>query len=256
MKRAFSILLLFSLLALLALPVSAAGITVSYNGSAMRVESVLKNGTTYVPLRTFCDEIGGCKISWNNSTRQATVSGECSMTVTAGTRSARCAGTNVTLSAPSYIAGGSLWVPIRALAAALECGIGWTQRTQTVSLDPGGFIWLARIIQAEAGLESYAGKIAVGNVVLNRVNSSEFPNSIYNVIFDSSYGGQFTPVINGTINCTPSAESYAAARACLAGESTAGKSLYFFNPTTSTRQGWIEQNCTLCASIGSHVFYA
>jgi len=204
----------------------------------------------------FCDSLRGCTISWNASARRATVSGTCAMTVTADYRSAICGGANVKLTGPCYIAGGNLWVPVRAFAASLGCEIGWNQRTQGVTLTPGGLYWLARIIHAEAGAEPYSGKIAVGNVVLNRVASDQFPDTIHDVIFDSSYGGQFTPVSNGTINCTPSAESTAAARACLAGENTAGRSPYFLNPETSTRAAWIEDNCDVYASIGNHAFYA
>ncbi len=73
--------------------------------------------------------------------------------------------------------------------------------------------WLARIIEAEAGGEPYKGKVAVGNVILNRVKSKDFPNTIYNVIFE--YFGnipQFSPVQEGTIYNTPSKESMNAAK--------------------------------------------
>lgn len=67
--------------------------------------------------------------------------------------------------------------------------------------------WLARIISAESRGESLDGKIAVGNVVLNRVASSDFPDTIYGVIFDDRWGGQFEPVRNGTIYQTPTEDS-------------------------------------------------
>ena len=68
---------------------------------------------------------------------------------------------------------------------------------------PDEVLWLSRIIIAESRGESLLGQIAVGNVVLNRVKSRDFPNTIYGVIFDRKYGVQFTPVANGTIYNTP-----------------------------------------------------
>ena len=59
--------------------------------------------------------------------------------------------------------------------------------------------WLSRIISAESRGEPLIGQIAVGNVVLNRVRSSAFPNTVWGVIFDRKWGVQFSPVSNGTI---------------------------------------------------------
>ena len=76
----------------------------------------------------------------------------------------------------------------------------------------GAVMWLSRIIYAEANTEPLLGKIAVGNVIMNRVNSSEFPDTIYSVIFDKNYGIQFTPVANGSIYNDANAECERAAR--------------------------------------------
>ena len=89
--------------------------------------------------------------------------------------------------------------------------------------------WLSRIICAEAGGESLAGQVAVGNVVLNRVDSDEFPNTIHEVIFDRKHAVQFEPVSNGTVYNEPTETSVQAAKLALQGVNTAGKSLYFFN---------------------------
>ncbi len=115
--------------------------------------------------------------------------------------------------------------------------------------------WLARIIEAEAGGEPYKGKIAIGNVILNRVNSKEFPNTIYNVIFEY-YGSipQFSPVADGTIYNTPSQESINAAKDAINGARPVGNSTYFFNPN-KTAGTWIVKNKTYVTKIGEHVFY-
>ncbi len=121
--------------------------------------------------------------------------------------------------------------------------------------DADTLYWLSRIIHAEAGAESYEGKVAVGNVVLNRVDSSAFPNSVWGVIFDYYQGiPQFSPVADGTIYNTPSADSIKAAKAALAGERPVGAATYFFNPAKSAGS-WIVQNKTYVKRIGNHVFY-
>lgn len=116
--------------------------------------------------------------------------------------------------------------------------------------------WLARIIEAEAGAEPYNGKVAVGNVILNRVKSNEFPNTIYGVIFEY-YGSipQFSPVADGTIYNTPSEESMNAAKDALNGAKPVGNSTYFFNPAKAAGS-WIVKNKTYVTRISGHTFYA
>ena len=114
--------------------------------------------------------------------------------------------------------------------------------------------WLSRIISAESRGETLTGQIAVGNVVLNRVKSAEFPNSIPAVIFDRKHDVQFTPVSNGTVYLPPTAQSVEAAKRALSGESTAGRAMYFYAPALS--QGvWINANRTYLMTIGCHRFY-
>ncbi|SHE54925.1 N-acetylmuramoyl-L-alanine amidase [Tissierella praeacuta DSM 18095] len=117
-------------------------------------------------------------------------------------------------------------------------------------------LWLARIIEAEAGGESYKGKVAVGSVILNRVNSKEFPNTIYGVIFEY-YGKipQFSPVAEGTIYNNPSQDSIKAAKDALSGAKPVGNSTYFFNPSKAAGT-WIVKNKTYVTKIGGHSFYA
>ncbi len=115
--------------------------------------------------------------------------------------------------------------------------------------------WLSRIIHAEAGAESYNGKVAVGNVILNRVNSDLFPSTVKGVIFEYFQGiPQFSPVEEGTIYNNPSEESIQAARDALNGVRPVGSCTYFFNPDKSAGQ-WIVNNKTYVTRIGNHVFY-
>ena len=111
--------------------------------------------------------------------------------------------------------------------------------------------WLSHIINAESGNQPLTGKIAVGNVVLNRVASPRFPDTVYEVIFQK---GQFSPVANGSINLTPNAESVIAAKLCLDGANTVGNAIYFLNPRVSPNS-WAARNRTHVATIGAHAFY-
>ena len=98
------------------------------------------------------------------------------------------------------------------------------------------------------------GKVAVGNVVLNRVKSDEYPNTIYSVIFDKKFGVQFQPVENGSIYNEAVQGAYLAAKLCLEGYNVVGECKYFLNPDKATNF-WITQNKKYFSTIGSHDFY-
>ncbi|MDR7241307.1 cell wall hydrolase [Priestia megaterium] len=108
---------------------------------------------------------------------------------------------------------------------------------------------LARLVQAEAKGEPYAGKVAVATVVLNRVDSDSFPNSIHDVIYQ---GTQFTPVQNGEINKAADAEAKKAVNEALAFRGQGKGSLFFFNPDKTSDQ-WLRQK-QVTITIGHHVF--
>ena len=99
------------------------------------------------------------------------------------------------------------------------------------------------------------GQIAVGNVVLNRVRSEQFPNTIYEVIFDRAYGVQFTPTANGTIYCEPDEEAIIAAKLCLEGYTLSEGILYFLNPALSSNF-WVPNNRDYVMTIAGHDFYS
>ena len=130
-----------------------------------------------------------------------------------------------------------------------------SRSTTTTTTAATNLYWLSRIIQAEAEAEPYAGKVAVGNVIINRVNSGTFANTIKGVIFEYSQGlPQFSPVADGTIYNTPSSTSIQAAKDALAGQRPVGAAQFFFNPDKSSGS-WIVNNKTYVTRIGDHVFY-
>ncbi len=109
---------------------------------------------------------------------------------------------------------------------------------------------LARLIYAEARGEPYKGKVAVGAVALNRVRSSQFPNTLSGVVYQKN---AFECVTNGSINNTPNSECIRAAREALNGWDPTGGCLYFYNAATVSRNSWIHTR-TVRTVIGRHSF--
>ncbi|MTH53608.1 LysM peptidoglycan-binding domain-containing protein [Bacillus mangrovi] len=108
---------------------------------------------------------------------------------------------------------------------------------------------MARLVEAEAKGESYEGKVAVATVVMNRVESDQFPDSVRDVIYES---GQFSPVANGSINNPASQESKDAVNEAISYSSISKGALYFYNPDKSG-SGFLEGK-EVTTTIGDHVF--
>ena len=108
---------------------------------------------------------------------------------------------------------------------------------------------LARIISAEARGEPYSGQVAVGAVVLNRVDHPSFPRTVSGVIFQS---GAFTAVDDGQFDLPVADSARRAAKEALAGSDPTGGAIYYYNPETATSQ-WIFSR-PVVVTIGKHVF--
>lgn len=122
----------------------------------------------------------------------------------------------------------------------------------TSSTSSNGDVYLlARLISAEARGEPYLGQVAVGAVVLNRIDHPSFPNSLSGVIYQS---GAFSCLYDGQFNQPVSDSAYRAAREALAGSDPTGGAIYYFNPATATSK-WIWSR-PLLIIIGSHRFCA
>ncbi|WP_434024115.1 cell wall hydrolase [Neobacillus mesonae] len=112
---------------------------------------------------------------------------------------------------------------------------------------------MARLVHAEAKGEPYAGKVAVATVILNRVASSDFPNTVRGVIYEKSGGHYaFTPVMNGAINQPADAASKKAVNEALAFKGQGNGSLFFYNPKTAVSK-WVATR-QVTVKIGNHVF--
>lgn len=108
---------------------------------------------------------------------------------------------------------------------------------------------LARVIYGEARGEPYSGQVAVGAVILNRVKSSQFPNTIAGVVYQS---GAFDAVADGQVNLAPDSTSKKAAQDALNGWDPSYGAIYYFNPNTATNK-WIWSR-PLTVTIGKHRF--
>ena len=108
---------------------------------------------------------------------------------------------------------------------------------------------LARVIYGEARGEPYAGQVAVGAVILNRVKSSKCPNTMSGVVYQS---GAFDAVSDGQVNLTPDSTAKKAAQDALNGWDPSYGAIYYFNPSTATNK-WIWSR-PMTVTIGKHRF--
>ena len=108
---------------------------------------------------------------------------------------------------------------------------------------------MAKAIYAEGRGESYTGQVAIGAVIMNRVRSSKFPNTVAGVIYQK---GAFTAVSDGQINLEPNQSAYNAAKDAMNGWDPTYGCLYYYNPAVAT-SAWIFNRKTVTV-IGKHVF--
>lgn len=133
--------------------------------------------------------------------------------------------------------------------AALGMSSGSSDSGVTGSYSSSDVALLARLIYGEARGESYVGQVAVGAVVMNRIKSPSFPNTMSGVIYQRY---AFTAVDDGQINLTPDATAKKAAQDAMNGWDPTYGAIYYYNPATAT-SSWIFSRTTT-VTIGNHVF--
>lgn len=243
--------------------------TVSVNGKALAEPAVSMNGILYLPLRAFANSLGAAKVTYNKATKTAVLEMQgLYLTATDGGFVTYANDRPLFSFSPNVLmSNGRMYVPASALTKALGVEIT-SVGASSVSIS-GGFkpllhaskfyredevFWLSRIITAESAGETLIGQIAVGDVIMNRVYSNLYPNTIYGVIFDRKYGVQFSPVLDGRIYTTPTYTATLAAKICLEGTSLSDNALFFLNPRTA-QSNWIVKSREYAYSIGGHDFY-
>lgn len=137
------------------------------------------------------------------------------------------------------LAGKTLWIP--------DAGAKPMQNSQ----GQNDLYLLARLISGEARGEPYQGQVAVGAVIMNRLKSKDFPNTIAGNVYKR---GEFESVSNGQIWGTVTNSAMKAAQAAISGEDPTGGALYFYNPSkVRSKYNWIWSR-QVTGRIGQHVF--
>ncbi len=245
--------------------------TLKHTSKTLSADTRLINGVAYVAVRAFIGELGGMSVSYKSATRTLHVRGTgLDMEIIDGSNIIYVNGRTLFSITPNVLmSNGAMYAPLSSVAKALSLTPNENSSARTVTLwgtvkpivsgslfyREDEVYWLSRIISSESKGEPLIGQIAVGNVVLNRVKSKDYPNSIWGVIFDRKYGVQFSPVLNGTIYDTPSPASVTAAKICLEGYQIAGEGLFFLAPQLAT-SSWIPRNRPYLFTVGNHDFYS
>ena len=242
-------------------------LSVTVAGRRVSVDGLRISGVDYIPFRASANAVGASYVY--DSRAKTSVMSMAGLTVSAtdGNYAVMANDRPLFSMTPTVImSDGRMYIPVSAFAKALglSASVDGSRVTLGGEVKPLSYasryyredevFWLARIIHAESSGEPLIGKIAVGNVVLNRVRSSQYPNTIYGVIFDRKYGVQFSPILNGAIYNTPAYDSYLAAKICLEGFDLSGGALFFLRPELSS-SSWIPDSREYAFSVGKHDFY-
>lgn len=242
------------------------GLLINGQPAPLEVNRVLQKETTYVSLAVMARQLDpNAQISWENST--ATVVTE-KLTLTAKVGQLYMVANGRYLYVPEQVQlnqADQVIVPLRTLARAFDAGVGYDVATGVITVTSGtgaiphgdsfynqdDLFWLSRVIYRESGNQSLEGQMAVGNVVLNRVASPTFPNTVEGVLAQKN---QFSTYRSGVLRKTePSASSIIAAKLVMDGgvvEETSG-ALFFDCGTNS----WAARNKRHIATFGDHEFY-
>ncbi len=243
----------------------AAGAKLWVNGVPLgtSVKTKLIGESTYISMRAIVEALDPtAAISWRDGQFHAAGNG---FTMTARPGDLFMVVNGRYLYVPNGILyeNSATFAPLRTVCNAVGASTSWEMMTGTITVTTTGsplnagssfynhddLYWLSRIIEAESKNQPLNGKVAVGAVILNRVTNPQFPNSIYDVIFQPN---QFQPVQNGSIYDLPSQESVIAAKLALEGAVEAGGSLFF------NRAGldcWASRTKTYVTTIADHSFY-
>lgn len=246
-------------------------VAATLNGKQLASDVRMINGTPYVALRSFINETTDMTVTYKSQAKTLNIKGKgLEMDVIDGGNVIYANGRTLFSMSPSVImTNGRMYAPLNLIAKAL--GFSFYRSTATGAYVLTGSVkplthgntyynsdavyWLSRIISAESRGESLLGQIAVGSVVMNRVKSPLYPNTIWGVIFDRKYGVQFSPILDGSIYNAPTSSAVVAAKICLEGFNVNQGALFFLYPRAST-SSWIPNNRTYLFSIGKHDFYA
>lgn len=240
------------------------------DGTKTEIEAYLIDGVAYVDMENFCKTVDNANVIWDHSKLVMDVCSDTTwIRVEYPWDYLASNGRYFYIDFTPQIISDKLFMPVRLMSKLYCQYVNWNEISSSVEIVSTGEVlengdtyynsddlyWLSRIINAESRGEPLLGKIAVGNVVMNRVCSPAYPDTIYGVIFDKRFGVQFTPTVNNAIYKTPSDESILAAKICLEGYSVSNSAIYFLNKKTA-QNNWIVNNRPFLKTIGNHSFYS
>jgi len=219
-------------------------------------EPVERDGVLYLPLREICDD-ARIPVYWDQEKKLAAVERDGAIIPAAGLLR-----NGVTLVPVSFVTDKlklsvQLFPDINAVSVAgpvLTEGQALADLPLFKRYSKEDYIWLSRIVEAEAKGETYSSRLGVASVVLNRLKDPAYPDTVKEVVFDHSCGVQFTPTANGSIYNQPSALSCLAALDALEGKNDAPGAL-FFVATRAASSSWAQHNRQYAFAIGGHSYY-
>lgn len=242
-----------------ALAFKAGSSDVALNGRTYDIGGTvrLKDGVTYAPLRVVAESMHA-SVGWKDQEKIAVLRQEALYTVAAGDTLWRIAEAHDTTATALKVRNG---LSSEALAVGQQLKVvaptfldpDVTEQKSSAAaaeaIDPAELTLLAKLVEAEAGSEPYAGKLAVASVVMNRLHNDRYPDTLRGVIYAP---GQFSPAGNGSLEReTPSKDSLKAAKAALSGENNVPGALSFFNPQLEPAKA---KRLKAIKKIGHHVF--
>lgn len=245
-------------------------VDIDINGHFIRCveKPILIDGTTYLPLRAFSDAVGGV-ILWNGDEKAATMEKDGHSFVFYPEKN-YCIADGVEQNYVSVIYKNLTFIPVRWVSETLGYDVLWDDFYLVVKITAPGveipeeckdtaytyedILYLGKITQIESGSQHFEVKLGVSGTVMNRVASSQFPNTVKGVIFDIKYGVQFPPAHTDKINVTPSKECMIAAKCSLNGVNIVGNSLYFIDAKYAA-SSWAHNNRPHYATLHDMSFY-
>lgn len=211
-------------------------------------EPLIVDGSTMVPVRTIAEALGAKDIQWDEVKKIVTIETQEKVLIMRIDDTSYINGDEpASMRVAPIISEGRTMVPLRVVAEGFGCDVSWNEAFQTVEITKDDTtvgdihlsgtqytyedaLWLARIVNVEGLDISYEAKLAIANVVYNRVKGDEYPDTVEGVIFDDAYAVQFPPAHKESFQTLePSAESWLAAKNALAGENNIEDCLYFNN---------------------------
>ena len=229
------------------------------------ITTELADGEVYVPVRLFAEAMLDCRIDYSES------AGKLRITAEGLDFEAKC-GTSYVVANGRYFyveegialrEDGQIWLPLSVLVKPFGFDYKLDLSAKAAYLTDNGEVlehgdtyynekdlyWLSRIINAEARGESQLGQIAVGTVVMNRVKSTRYPNTVYGVVFD---GSQFSPAVSGSIYKAPSEKCIISAKIVLEGYRVSDSILFFHSIRSSKYDNFVNTDTEM---VIDHQFF-